>query len=291
MFSKFLNPKNDVAFKKVFGSQAHQNILIRFINDVLELHPGDQIKTVTYLPTAQEPELAIKKQSIVDVLCTDEKGARYIIEMQVAQTAGFEKRAQYYAAKAYSRQLNKGNSDYSQLKEIIFIAIVDYVLFPDKPGCKSDHVILDRQTHEHDLKDFSFTFIELPKFTKSKDEPLENTLDQWCRFFKYAEETDEADLAHIIGNDRIIQEAYKTINRFNWTEAELDAYELELKREMDFMAVQKAAEARGKAEGKAEARAEEQLAMAQKLLAKGMDLIFISEVTGLSQEEISHMIS
>ncbi|WCR59056.1 MAG: hypothetical protein PG978_000470 [Wolbachia endosymbiont of Ctenocephalides felis wCfeF] len=78
-----------------------------------------------------DPEIASDKQSIVDVLCRDENGVQVIVEMQVAKTKGFEKRAQYYAAKAYSRQANKGDQ-YEDLKEIIFIAIADCILFPDK---------------------------------------------------------------------------------------------------------------------------------------------------------------
>ena len=87
--------------------------------------------------------------------------------MQVAPMQGFEKRAQYYAAKAYSRQLNRGQEEdgkYHNLKEVIFIAISDYIIFKDKENYKSDHVILDKETYANDLKDFSFTFIELPKF-------------------------------------------------------------------------------------------------------------------------------
>ena len=85
--------------------------------------------------------------------------------MQVARTEGFAKRAQYYAAKAYANQMNNGD-DYPKLKQIIFLAITNFVMFPDKKGYKSDHVILDKESYAHDLKDFSFTFLELPKFDK-----------------------------------------------------------------------------------------------------------------------------
>mgnify|MGYP002628543092 FL=1 len=179
--SKFLDPKNDVAFKKIFGSEKHKDILIHFINDVLELKDNDQIYEVEFLSTIQDAEIASKKQSIVDVLCRDKNGVQIIVEMQVAPTKGFEKRAQYYAAKAYSRQLNKGQEAdglYENLKAVIFIAIADYIVFPDKTEFKSEHVILDKNSHEHDLQDFSFTFVELPKFKKEKIEELDTTLDK-----------------------------------------------------------------------------------------------------------------
>jgi predicted transposase/invertase (TIGR01784 family) len=105
--SKFLDPKNDIAFKRVFGSENHKDILIHFINDILELKDNQQIESVEFLSPIQDPEIAYKKQSIIDVLCRDKNGVQIIVEMQVVPTKGFEKRAQYYAAKAYSRQLNR----------------------------------------------------------------------------------------------------------------------------------------------------------------------------------------
>ncbi|MFP3031155.1 MAG: Rpn family recombination-promoting nuclease/putative transposase, partial [Wolbachia sp.] len=158
-FSKFLDPKNDVSFKRIFGTEKNRDILIHFLNDILGFTGKNEIKDIEFLSTIQDPDIAAKKQSIVDVLCRDSTGAQYICEMQVAKTKGFEKRAQYYAAKAYSRQADKGDQ-YHNLKEIIFIAIADCVLFPNKSEYKSKHTIRDEDTNEHDLKDFYFIFIE-----------------------------------------------------------------------------------------------------------------------------------
>ena len=93
-----------------------------------------------------------KKESIIDVRCQDQEDAQYIVGMQVAESAGFEKWAQYYAAKAYSRQLLASQA-YEQLKEVIFLAITDFLMFPEKAAIKPDHIILDKLTHDHDLKD------------------------------------------------------------------------------------------------------------------------------------------
>ncbi len=116
----------------------------------------------------QDPVTAAKKTSLVDILCKDEKGNRYIVEMQVAKEKGFEKRAQYYASKAYITQAANGGT-YQDLNKVIFLAISDFVMFPQKKEYKSDHVILDKKSHENDLKDFSLTFLELPKFNKDPD--------------------------------------------------------------------------------------------------------------------------
>lgn len=241
--SKFLDPKNDFAFKKVFGTERNKDILMHFINDILEFKDSRQIQKVTFLKPAQDPEVAAKKQSIVDVLCEDENGKQYIIEMQVARVKGFEKRAQYYAAKAYVNQLNQ-SEQYGNLKEIIFLAITDFVMFPDKPGYKSDHVILDRESYSQDLKDFSFTFLELPKFNKEIGE-LSNMVEKWTYFFKHADETTEEALDQIVGQDQVLEKAYAELNKLTWTENQLKLYEQELKSERDFIAMMDGAEEKG----------------------------------------------
>ena len=291
--SKFLDPKNDVAFRKIFGTEEHKDILIHFINDILGLCDNNQIEEVTFLSPIQDPEIASKKQSIVDVLCQDKNGEQIIVEMQVAPTKGFEKRAQYYAAKAYSRQLNKGKNEdgqYYNLKEVIFIAISNYTIFKNKKDYKSDHVILDKKTYAHDLRDFSFTFIELPKFKKNSISQLTNILEKWCYFFKYAKETSEKDLKTLIGSDLVIEKAYEALNQFNWSETELIAYEEETKRIRDNIAAldyqfDKGLE-KGREEGVniGEARAVAKTAI--NMLKQNFDDEQISSITGLSLDAI-----
>ncbi|MDD9331872.1 MAG: Rpn family recombination-promoting nuclease/putative transposase [Wolbachia sp.] len=205
--SKFLDHKNDLAFRRILGTEKSKDILIHFLNYILGFAGVGKIKEIGFLSTIQDPEIASKKQSIVDVLCRDESGVQVTVEMQSAKTKGFGKRAQYYVAKAYSRQADKGDK-YHNLKEIIFIVIADCILFPNKPGYKSDYVIQDKDTTEHDLKDFYFTFIELSKFPKTKEDQLENIVEKWIYFFKYAEETSEKELEKIIGSDLIIQNVF-----------------------------------------------------------------------------------
>ena len=126
---KYLNPKNDIAFKRIFGTEKNKDILMHFLNDIIVSGSRPTIKQVTLLNPSQHPEIASKKQSVVDVLCEDELGTKYIVEMQVAKVGGFEKRAQYYAAKAYASQPDKGDT-YEHLKEVIFLAITEYLMFP-----------------------------------------------------------------------------------------------------------------------------------------------------------------
>jgi predicted transposase/invertase (TIGR01784 family) len=289
MLGKYLDPKNDVAFKKIFGSDKHKDILIHFLNDILGFEGKDEIAEVTFLSPIQDPEIASKKQSIVDVLCKDKDGRQIIVEMQVSEFEGFEKRAQYYAAKAYCRQLNKGKKEdgrYSNLKEIIFIAIADQILFPGKAEYKSDHIILDKENGDHDLKDFSFTFIELPKFKKTSVDELDNVLEQWVYYFKYADESDNKELEKLFSkSDMVIRQAYDALEQHNWTEDELMAYEQEAKRILDNKVVEETMKAKAIAQGKAERNIE----IAQKSLDAGLQIDLIAKLTGLSEEEIKKL--
>ncbi|WP_264735468.1 Rpn family recombination-promoting nuclease/putative transposase [Wolbachia endosymbiont (group A) of Rhinocyllus conicus] len=290
--SKFLDPKNDISFKRIFGTEKNKDILIHFLNDILGFTGKSTIKDIEFLSTIQDPDIASKKQSIVDVLCKDENGLQVIVEMQVAKTKGFEKRAQYYAAKAYSRQADKGDQ-YHDLKEIIFIAIADCILFPDKSEYKSKHTIRDEYTNEHDLKDFYFIFIELPKFPKTKEDQLSSIVEKWVYFFRYADETSEEELERIIGSDLIIKRAYEELNRFNWSEKEFIAYEQEIKRIRDEQAVlaQKLDDAKqegiliGHEKGKIEGKIE----VAKNSLKAGVSIDVIAQITGLSNSEISQL--
>lgn len=236
----------------------------------------ERIVDVTFLKTAQDPETAAKKTSIVDILCEDEKGNSYIVEMQVAKEKGFEKRAQYYASKAYIAQSNVGG-EYHDLKEIIFLAIADFIMFPKKNGYKSEHIILDKESHEHDLKDFSFTFLELPKFNKNVDQ-LDNMTDKWCYFFKHAEETSDRDMEKLIGHDPIIKRAFSELDRFGWNDQELRTYDQVEKYEGCYRA--------SMAQKFDDGRMDALFMVAKNMLKQGKNVQDICEATGLSRNEI-----
>jgi predicted transposase/invertase (TIGR01784 family) len=212
--------------------------------------------------------------------------------MQVAPQEGFEKRAQYYAAKAYSGQLSKGKKEgarYKDLKAVIFIAICNNLIFLDKEEYLSRHIITDKKTHTQDLKDFSFTFVELPKFKIQKIEQLTSIVEKWCYFFKYAPTTKEADLLKIIGADKVIERAYSELDQFGWSEEELAAYEREEKRIMDNQAADDYTFNQGKAEGMQQGMEKEKIEIAKGMLKDGEPIEKIMKWTGLSLDTIKDL--
>ena len=285
--SRYLDPKTDIAFKKVFGNEKNKDILIHFLNDLDIFGTQRTIKEVTFLSPIQDPEIASKKISIVDVLCKDEDGIQYIVEMQLADDINFTKRAQYYASKAYFGQLDAGKTNtYKQLKEVVFLAITDFVMFEDKKDYISNHIILDKKTHEHDLKDLYFSFIELPKFPKQKGDKLDNIIEKWCYFLKYAPETTKEDMDKIIGSDTVIKQAYDALERFNWTEDELRRYDQDLKREMDNASALETAMIKGELRGEQRGEQKKAIEVAKNLLKMNLSIENIVKVTGLTKEEV-----
>lgn len=234
MLGKYLNPQNDIAFKRLFGSEKNKDILITLLNAVLGNQLKDPIKEVKFLSPIQEVEVAAQKQSIVDVLCRDKEGTQYIIEMQVALTKGFQERAQYYASKAFISQMKKGQM-YESLKGVIFLAFCSFNIFPKKKVYKSEHVILDKKTGENDLDKLSFTFIDLPKFDKQRGKDIGKLSleEKFYYFLTHASQVNPEQLKALTEKNEVMRKAYEELDRFFWTAEEIGRYEREEKRIRD----------------------------------------------------------
>ncbi len=295
--SKYLDPKNDIAFKKIFGSEKNKDILLHFLNNILGSFKDSPIVDIDFSSTTLTPKIDKKKLSIVDILCKDEKGAFYIIEMQVSANHGFEKRAQYYTAKVYSDQAMVGE-EYQNLKRVIFIAISDYVIFsePENVDYKSEHAILNQKTKEQNLKDLCFVFIELPKFHKTKEE-LSSVEEKWCYFFKHAHETTTEDLEKVIGKDHIINKAYTVLNQHYWTKKELMSYDKIKRARRDHLAIlqyklnEEEAKGlkKGLEQGKIEGKLEGKMELAKRLLQNGIGMDLLVQSADLSKEQIEEL--
>ena len=224
---RFVDVKNDVAFRKIFGNENKKVILISILNAVLGLEGQDRVRDVTLLNPYQLPRLAGEKSSIIDVKATDEKGATFIVEMQVAEPAGFDKRVLYYTSKDYAGQINSGD-DYTLLRPVYFIGILNFNYFTGDDYLSS-HSIIDEATGQNAFKDLKFRFIELKKFNK-KEHELKSIVDKWTFFIKYAEDLDVMP-ANV--DDEGLKEAYEAAAQHNWTKEAYDAYIYAGMREQD----------------------------------------------------------
>ena len=274
---RYFDPTNDVAFKRLFGTEEHKSLLISFLNAILGLTGSRKIKAVELLSQEQVPAIKEIKASILDIKCTDERNVQYIVEMQNRKVPGFVKRTQFYAANSYASQLTKG-STHLELKPVVLLAILNHELFPKKENVVSYHKTLDTDTLENDLEDIAYVFIELPKFNKSEDE-LETLQDKWIYFFK--EWNVSKAIPKAITEKELI-EAYNVIEEFNWSPAEREAYlKAHIARDEVFAEKEDAFQ---KGEKKGIEETKEQIARSLIIMEIADDKIM--RVTGLSQKAI-----
>ena len=283
----FADPKNDLAFKKIFGNEQYPEVLISFLNAVLDFQGEREISEVSLTNPYQIPEIRELKQTVLDVRAKTVTGEQFIVEMQNESESHFDKRSLYYSAKAYSSQLKKGEL-YPKLKPVYFVGILNFRLFEGNPHYLSRHLILDKETHAHYLKDFEFAFIEVKKFRKQEEE-LVGIIDQWIYFLKEAPQLDEvpASLAAVPA----IQQAFELANQYTWELAEAETYEyLQLKQlSHQYTLAEKAEKSfnKGREEGREEGERKRALEIAKKLLSQGMNRETVSQITGLAKDELS----
>lgn len=226
--TRFLDPKNDCAFERIFGREKNKDILIGFLNDTLNRHRVSQITEAEFLPAADSPDIVAERKGILDILCLDQDDAQYIVEMQLARADYTLKRVQYHAARAYVQYRDK-EALYKRFRGVFSVIIADFVIFPKKKAFKSDHVLSEEVTGRQYLDAFQYTFIELPKFEKSIDE-LESDSERWYYYLKHAPETDGEVYKKLTARSPIIQRAFHELDKANWSEEEIDAYNEVLKK-------------------------------------------------------------
>jgi len=274
---KFVDIKNDIAFRKIFGNENKKEILVSFLNAVLKLENQSKIKTVNLLNPFQFPKIKGLKVTVIDVKATDETGNTYIVEMQLTDKKGLDKRIQYYGAKGYSSQIDSGD-EYLKLKPMIFIGILDFDYF-ESPNYISRHLIMDCETGERKFKDLEFNFIELKKFTKNLNE-ITNLVDKWIYFIKNAE---NLDVIPENTNDTGLISAYKDAEKHNWTKEELEEYEYAQMREQD---------ERGEIELAVEIAVDSKtIEIAKEMILENFTKEQISKITKLSYETIVKLIN
>jgi len=281
---KFADIKNDVAFRKIFGNEKKTLIVISFLNAVLKLKGDHQIEEVSILNPYQLPRIAGEKASIIDVNAKDKKGRQFIIEMQVADVKGFDKRVQYYTCRDYSMQINRGE-DYELLKPTYFIAILDFMFF-EGDNYLSNHIILNGETYEHKLKDIQFTFIELKKFHLKENE-LNTPIEKWVYFIKNAE---NLNIIPENVDDEGLREAYIDADLHNWNKREWRDYDNSFIAQQDQIGRMAIAEEKAMKKGEEKGERKNTNKVIKRCVEQGMDIKTISKIVDLPIEEVQKIV-
>jgi predicted transposase/invertase (TIGR01784 family) len=292
----FINPKTDFAFKKIFGSEQSQDILVSFLNGIL--YGGEPIvQSVDILNPYQAPRIRGMKDTFLDVKATISGGQTVIIEMQVLNVEGFEQRVLYNAAKAYSTQLKIGD-DYTLLNPVIALTITDFEMFQDLDAVISRFVLKEKQClTDYAIEGLELVFVELPKFQQALNQ-VAGLTDQWIYFLQNARQLQSVPAS--MKQVSAIQQAFTVANQANLSPEELEDLE---NREM-FIHDQRNAIVKGtkqgleqgrkegrqegRQEGLQEGRQEVKLEIAQRLLAS-FDDETIAQMTDLTAAQVQQL--
>jgi predicted transposase/invertase (TIGR01784 family) len=217
--ARYLNPKNDLPFKRIFGE--HSDLLISFLNALMPLEEHQQITDLEYLSAEQVPENPAKKNSIVDVRCRDNYGRQFIVEMQMLWTSYFTRRMLFNASKAYVRQLDQGDN-YRLLQPVYGLAIINEE-FDKTPEFYHRYRIREDSNSKGVIDGMEFVLVELPKFKAEKWADRKMAV-LWLRFLKEVEEDLRVVPEEFKENDDI-RRALEICEEGAFTEAELAAYD------------------------------------------------------------------
>ncbi len=214
MGTRYLDPTNDVAFKKLFSNK---EMLMSLLNAILQLKDGRKIKELDYIPVEQMPLFIDGKRSIFDLKVKDEAGLWYIIEMQRKMEKDYLSRAQLYGCHSYVMQIEKG-MEHRDLLPIIIISIIGTRALPKELPCINYHHLKETTTGKQYLFSQTYVFVELGKFD---DTNIKTDTDQWLHLLKYA--TKEQKPPEDIDNQEVLC-AYSSLEKYKWSAQEYDDY-------------------------------------------------------------------
>ena len=280
---KYVNPLTDFGFKKLFGSEPNKVLLIDFLNQILpERH---QIEELSYSKNEHIGSNEIDRKAVFDLYCVSTSGERFIVEMQKAKQNYFKDRSVYYASFPIQEQALTGEWDY-KLSPVYTVGILDFIFDDHKNENELLHFVeLKNQRCEVFYDKLKFIYIELPKFNKT-EEGLETHFEKWLYVLKHLSKLQDRPRAL---QERIFTRLFEAAEIAKFTPQEREAYEESLKYYRDLKNVVDTSREEGREEGLEQGKNIERINIAKSLRDKGMSKKEVSEITGLSIEEIEKL--
>jgi len=298
MGDRYINPYTDFGFKKLFGSELNKELLISFLNALLETacapegNAPQEIVDISYRPTEQLGARPESRRTIFDVFCTTQGGEQFIVEMQNVFQRFYKDRSVYYASFPIVEQGRRGDWNFN-LHPVYTVGILNFVLpdddYDDDNYCHN--VMLTDTEDNHVFFDkLRFIYLEMPKFKKTEDE-LVTMFDKWMFVLRnlprlmqrpaalqervFTRLFEQAEIARFTPEQQFLYE--DSINAYRDITNSIDTAKIEAKAE---------GRAEGMAQGRAEGKAEEKQEIARKLKAMGLPVSQIVEATGLTAQQI-----
>ena len=277
---RYINPYTDFGFKKLFGTELNKELLISFLNALLQ---GEQtVKDVTYLNTEHLGTQEIDRRAVFDVYCEGENGEKFLVEMQRGEQQFFKDRSLFYTTFPIREQASKGRGWDYELKSIYTIGILNFTFDNSSDEYYHHEVkLVDMRTKEVFYDKLTLIYLEMPKFNKEEHE-LETMFDKWMFVLRNLGNLMERPIAL---QERVFNRLFEAAEIARFNRRELVEYEDSLKAFRDWYSVIKTTLNKGRAEG----RAEEKAAIARQMKANNLPTEVIAKYTGLSPEEISKL--
>ncbi len=272
---KYINPFTDYGFKRLFGEEPNKDLLLDFLNELLKKEQG-KITELQYLKNENLGTTELNRKAVFDLYCTNEKGEKFIVELQKTKQKFFKDRTVYYSTFPIREQAIVGSEWNFELKRVYTIAILDFVFDEDKnqpEKFRYDVKLSDIETKEIFYDKLTFIYLEMPKFNK-KAEELETRFEKWLFVLRNLHKLDR-----IPDNlrENIFLKLFETAEIAKFNSKEYQEYEDSLKYYRDLKNSLDTAREEGKIED------------AKKMLEKKLDISLISEITGLTEEQINKL--
>ena len=271
---RYINPFTDYGFKKLFGEEPNKDLLLDFLNELLKEEQG-HITDLTYLKTEQLGASAIDRKAIFDLYCENDRGEKFIVELQKSKQNFFKDRTVYYSTFPIREQAKRADWDF-ELKAVYTIAILDFVFDSDKDEpnkFRYDVKLTDIETKDIFYDKLTFIYLEMPKFNKTVNE-LETRFDKWLFIIKNLNNLDRIPEKL---KEQVFEKLFETAEIARFTPDQVQSYEDSLKYYRDLKNSLDTAKEEGKIE------------VARKLLRNGIDIEIIIDSTGLTREQIEKL--
>ena len=282
MKAKYINPYTDFGFKKIFGEEASKPQLIDFLNALLP--EQNKVVDLTFKNTEQLGLTDLDRKAVYDIYCENDKGEKFIVELQKAKQNYFKDRTLYYSTFPIREQAEKGEWNYN-LQAVYCIGILDFTFddYENEPE-RNDFLHTIKLKNQNGIVFYdklTYVYLEMPNFIKTEDQ-LKSRLDKWLYFIKHLEDFQRIPA---IFQDEVFEQAFEKAELANLGQADLEKYEMNLKIYRDYKSTIDTAFDEGKIEGKTEGKIE----TAKMMKAEGESLEKIVRYTGLSEDEINRL--
>jgi len=280
---RYINPFTDYGFKKLFGEEPNKDLLLDFLNVLLQEEQGE-IKALTYLKNEHLGTGELDRKAIFDLYCENEKGEKFIVELQKTKQNFFKDRTVYYSTFPIREQAKRADWNY-ELKAVYTVAILDFVFDEDKQDTakfRYDIKLTDIETKAVFYDKLTFIYLEMPKFNKTVEE-LETRFDKWLYVIRNLNRLDKVPDKL---RERVFEKLFETAEIARFTPDQVRSYEDSLKYYRDMKNSLDTAREEGVIEGREAGREQREIEIAKELLKNGVSVEVISNATGLTREQI-----